>query len=446
MSYSEHQTRHKRELQELYSEYKTQPVLFIGSGFSRRYIDTPNWKDLLIELEAKCPLIENSVEYYLQKSYELSAIAEEFSLKYHEWAWLKENKGALYPSYLYDSKYNQDIFIKYEVKRILESYFSESMDGWTDSQKKEIELLKKVQPHAIVTTNYDNLLEFLFPDYQLIIGEDILKPDTYSIGEIFKIHGSITEPETLVLTDSDYEFFNARTKYLSAKLLLFFIEHPVYFIGYSINDKNILNILSDIKEIMGYDEEYIENLYFVEWDPDISEKTYFSQTKQLSQADISVKHILADSYEWVYDAMENKSVIDNIHPQQLRRFLARTYKLVKSDIPMKKVDVNFKMLTNWEEGEETLEDIYSFIVSEDPSIAVERYKYSITEIARVLGYGHWYPVNQLLTKIKKEKNVAIKDSNNKYHIRIKTQRLYSEDMLELLNKVINNEDYEVNLN
>lgn len=245
---------------------QTQPVIFVGSGFSQRYINTPNWIELLKELERRCPLITQSVDYYIQKEVELPEIAEYYSQTYHEWAWTQENKGTLYPEYLYDANYKKDIFIKYEVKKILEDLYENNKGNWSEDQKKEIEALKKIQPHAIVTTNYDSFLEVLFPEYQTIIGQDILKTDTLSIGEIFKIHGSIDSPESIVLTKEDYDIFERKMKYLSAKLLLFFIEHPIIFVGYSVQDSNIMAILNDIQEIISYEKRVIPNLYFLEWD------------------------------------------------------------------------------------------------------------------------------------------------------------------------------------
>ena len=61
----------------------------------------------------------------------------------------------------------------------------------------------------------------------------------HEIGEIYKIHGCVTEPETIMITSEDYQMIEEKNKYLAAKLLTIFIEHPIVFIGYSINDEDI---------------------------------------------------------------------------------------------------------------------------------------------------------------------------------------------------------------
>ncbi|MEK8199495.1 SIR2 family protein [Lysinibacillus sp. FSL M8-0134] len=70
------------------------------------------------------------------------------------------------------------------------------------------------------------------------------------IGEIFKIHICVSDNNEIILNEEDYDVIIHKKKYLSAKLLPFFSEHPFLFIGYSANDKNIQSILSDIDELI----------------------------------------------------------------------------------------------------------------------------------------------------------------------------------------------------
>lgn len=48
------------EMKQVLRERKMQPVFFIGSGLSRRYLDSPNWENLLMKIaeEVECK-IEN---------------------------------------------------------------------------------------------------------------------------------------------------------------------------------------------------------------------------------------------------------------------------------------------------------------------------------------------------------------------------------------------------
>ncbi|WP_052487849.1 SIR2 family protein [Gordoniibacillus kamchatkensis] len=236
------------DIKDCLNEMGTQPILFVGSGLSQRFFNGPSWIGLLEELQRRCPLIKNEVGFYLQDGFRLEDIGTEYTNSYREWAWANKQQ---FPSELFDSRVPKSSYIKYQIKKLFEEITPGSVDEIENVEyQKEIRLLRNIQPHAIITTNYDTLLEKIFPDYQPVIGQQVLKPDTMAIGEIFKIHGCITDYRELVFNNEDYEVFINKKKYLSAKLLTFFAEHPLLFIGYSGNDKNILSILSDIDEII----------------------------------------------------------------------------------------------------------------------------------------------------------------------------------------------------
>jgi len=99
--------------------------------------------------------------------------------------------------------------------------------------------LQLIRPHALITTNYDQFLEVGFPEYQPVIGQSIIQGTQTLTGEIFKVHGCVSDYPSLVFTHEDYEEFARKKKYLSAKLLTYFSEHPLLFVGYSVSDHNI---------------------------------------------------------------------------------------------------------------------------------------------------------------------------------------------------------------
>ena len=123
-----------------------------------------------------------------------------------------------------------DAYIKFAIAEHLRTLVPASLTQSTTSVlANEIASIRNIRPHAIITTNYDQFLEKIFPEYQPIVGQQIIQGANLSIGEIFKIHGCVSEPNSLVFTESDYAQFIKRKKYLSAKLLTFFTEHPLLF-------------------------------------------------------------------------------------------------------------------------------------------------------------------------------------------------------------------------
>lgn len=68
------------------------------------------------------------------------------------------------------------------------------------------------------------------------------------------------------MTAEDYESFHAKNPYLAAKLLTVFVEHPIIFIGNSISDSNVIEIIESIVKCLDSTNigKLIERLIFVE--------------------------------------------------------------------------------------------------------------------------------------------------------------------------------------
>lgn len=102
-------------------------------------------------------------------------------------------------------------FLKYFVAQYLDKNMPKNLENISSKDlESEVELLKRIHPHSVITTNYDNLCELIFPDYTRIVGQKIIRAPGVSIGEIFKMHGCISDYKEIVITTSDYEKWNSR--------------------------------------------------------------------------------------------------------------------------------------------------------------------------------------------------------------------------------------------
>lgn len=448
--YSEYQERIKCDMINCIEAMECLPILFVGSGLSKRYFDAPNWKELLSIMAENNP-ISKPFAFYKQNFTDNSRIGSELAKEYNTWAW---NERKAFSDDLYLDENNLDIFLKSKIVEYLVSHTPDSIEKIDKKFHKEIQLLRNITPHAIITTNYDTFLETLFPDYSCIIGQEILKTQYQSIGEIFKIHGCCSNPRSLVLTDEDYKEFIKKKKYLTAKLLTYFLEHPIIILGYSISDKNIQSILSDIDEILATKEELVSNIYIVEWLETIdSSKNYSSESLiQLENGNsLRVKKIVTSDLDWIFDTLSIQSPIEKVNPKLLRALLSRTYELIRRDVPKRTVEINYDELKSALENKNEIAKIYGITTLVNPKAINIEFPYSLTEVGQALGYPGWHDANKLLEQIKQKTGQCIKDSDNRYHIGIPgtsgqiIARKYSQELINLLRKVADDQDYDLNL-
>lgn len=447
MDYKKYKEDVSDDIRSCLEEMGCQPILFIGSGFTKRYAGGLSWEELLKYLAEQCPEINRKFAYYKQKYPDLVDIGTVFAEKYNNWAWGDGEK--FFPPELYEDGNTPEIYFKHTVAK----FFKELIDGNKVLKGGEVDLLKGIHPHSIITTNYDQLLETIFPDYAPIVGQKILYANHASIGEIFKIHGCVSEAESVVITRDDYNSFVKKKKYLSAKLLAFFAEHPLVFIGYSAEDVNIRAILSDIDEILSEDGNLIPNIYILEWSDKEIDAAYPRRERLIPVSDnksIRIKSIVANDFSWVYEAFGASKALQNVNPKLLRSLLARTYDLVRSDIPRNSVQVDYAVLANVSESDGELAKLYGIANASDGLDFNANFPYTLTAIGKALGYKGWQDANKLLEIVKNNTGTDIKASDNKYHCAIMNGKevqshRYSSILKTLLERVKDGSEYTLDL-
>lgn len=313
------------------------PFLFVGSGISKRYLNSEKWDELLkffcTELNGNefqynvyaSQLDEN--DYYGQQPAIASLLEKDY------------NHAVLTsPKYeIFRNKYRNELQNKVSALKIA---VSNHLSKYTlPKESIEIELLKKLSIRSIsgvITTNYDTMLDELFPKFTTYIGqEELIFANITGIGEIYKIHGSLTDPKSLVLTSKDYELFEEKSSYLIAKLLTIFLESPIIFIGYSLNDRNIRNIFQTISNCLSQKKLDIlrDRLIFVDYS---NNENISDLTIQCTNGNnIKMSCIATDSFSTLYEAI--LSVPSQYNPAILSTLRRDIYELASSSKPSRNI-------------------------------------------------------------------------------------------------------------
>lgn len=245
------------------TQFNSAPVLFVGSGLSRRYLGLPDWNGLLAHLAVYAP---KELDYYLSSAGgDPGRTASFLAPALHEYLWDPAHKSVR------DQCATALVGPQSAIKILTAKFIAETAtpSRRTALEKDEIALLTKAVVDVAITTNYDGLLAEVLPDYQAFVGQDeLVFADPAGVGEIYHVHGSTSDPNSIVLTAEDFDDYNARNPYLIAKLLTLFAEHPVVFLGYSLSDPNIIETLTKLAACLTRENlhKLQDRLIVVEWE------------------------------------------------------------------------------------------------------------------------------------------------------------------------------------
>lgn len=326
------------KLDELISSFNTTPFLFLGSGITRRYYNLPDWKNLLIHFAN-----EVKKDDFAFSSYENRANG------------LEQPKG-LYPLIAeliqrdYDAKWFNDENIRHidqetaeKIKNGLSpfkaelAHFIKINSILNRNYDDEISLLRKLSERnlsGVITTNYDLFIEQIFNNFKTYIGQrQLIFSSILGIAEIYKIHGSVDNPESIVINEKDYIEFDNNCPYLAAKLMTIFMEYPIIFVGYSLSDQNIKNIMAAMVSCL--DESQVKQLgerfIFVEYSSEADDITITPHSILLGKNTLTIQKIVLKDFKVLYKALAKKQA--KIPVKILRRFKDDIYQFVVENKP-----------------------------------------------------------------------------------------------------------------
>lgn len=325
---------------EVVNKFNTTPFLFVGSGLTRRYLGLPSWSELLQHFANIISDDQFAFQRYMSlynSNFEQigSAIEKDFNEKWFSTPEIRTESADV----LSLVKNNVSPF-KAEV-----AYYIKSVSNLNPAYAEEVSLLTKLTEKNIsgfITTNYDTFLEDITTGYRTYNSqEDLIFSPIQEMAEIFKIHGSITTPESIVITSEDYKAFDDRCSYLAAKLLTIFMEYPIIFIGYSLNDNNIQKILSSIVGCLSKRniDKLQDRFIFVKHNASITDDIKIGTHSQLINGqNLYMTQLETDNFKLVFEALQGKR---SGLPLRVLRFLKEQfYNYTVTNTPSKHIYVN----------------------------------------------------------------------------------------------------------
>lgn len=351
------------------------PIVFIGSGLSKRYLkDFPNWNDLLNEYWDR---INDSKNFYtfmrsIKNSDEIrdkSEAEKDFYTNTKTASYIQEKFDNLFfeEKILVDgldiktayknsiSPFKFDIANRFKTYEIKEEFHEELI-----SYKKFISKAK-----VIVTTNYDpfieNLLEEISAKPSIFVGQKGFFDPTNDWGELFKIHGDVTDPKSIIITDEDYIKYDSNSILISAKILVNMIDSPIVFLGYSLSDRNVRKLLSDFASQLPSEDvrKTTNRIVIVSYEP--NESNLSEEMMRDQELDIGYLLVKTNNYKDFYNKIS--TINEGLSPHEVLRYQKAIKNIVLSAGSQGRLDAVLISPNQMENLEEQIKDGKNIVVA-----------------------------------------------------------------------------------
>lgn len=313
------------------------PILFIGSGMSKRYLfKYPSWNELL----------ENSFFKFEPDMFQYQKYIDSCKRK-----GMTEFETNVYMGSLIEEEFNKAFFdrkisinvgnkknpswVKRGIspyKMYLADFFKKQKINRNPILLDELDKLKKLRNKisAVITTNYDTFLEehVFSNDFKVFVRQhELFSADSYDIAEIYKIHGSATDAESIIITQSDYVQFKESRKLIIAKMLTLFAEAPIIFMGYSFTDDDVREIIEEFLSCLSKEQlaDIRKHFVFISYKKNENNLIEIGRTITTKNGvEIPFVEIQTDNYAFIYDKLGK--ITPGISPIRVRE----TRKVVKT--------------------------------------------------------------------------------------------------------------------
>lgn len=206
-----------------------------------------------------------------------------------------------------NNSYTDDLYLLADLEKKYynqENFYNDIHDKiaiFNNCNSEHINSIVKLNLNQIWTTNFDEIIEntiYKIHNFHPTIikdSNDILIKDINSKYIVYKVNGSITDKNSMVLTKSDFYNYFKRQRVLFEILKRQLVINSFLFIGYSFKDDLILNALREIKEV--FPTQGKTHYRFVLKSDNIDKQEYLKYEAQYYEDNYNIKTIYIDNFE-----------------------------------------------------------------------------------------------------------------------------------------------------
>jgi NAD-dependent SIR2 family protein deacetylase len=101
----------------------------------------------------------------------------------------------------------------------------------------------------VITTNYDTLIEDAFKQAEKRCGTVVRENDLTRMRDVnvVKVHGCVTDVDNIVIAEEDYYRWLTSDSEMKTLVRLWFFQHHIIFVGFSLSDPNFRQLYYDLR-------------------------------------------------------------------------------------------------------------------------------------------------------------------------------------------------------
>lgn len=148
-----------------------------------------------------------------------------------------------------------------EGKHRLHEYLHARLASRTAKPTEAHDVLPSLGLDLLWTSNYDDLIERAYRRPQvphaldvMVSGDDLSRDADRGEAVLFKLHGTLSDPASIVITRQDYARYRARNEAIYVALLNDLLRRRFLFLGFSFTDPNVLAVLDHAARLDVVDE------------------------------------------------------------------------------------------------------------------------------------------------------------------------------------------------
>lgn len=222
---------------------KDKLVVFVGAGVSCNVPGMPSWNDLIVKMA-------DAIVYSKCKECR------------HEWKCDNKEKCLTKNDFSADDYLKIPQYVYNQDKDTYNMIIRENISDHRVSDAPMSKAIFELKPSHIITTNYDTLIESSESEYchqygVIIYDTDLLNAEKKKY--IIKMHGDVSDLDTIVLKEQDYLNFSQTHVLIELFVKALLTDHTFLFLGYSLNDYNVKLILNWINYIRAQNEKALSH-------------------------------------------------------------------------------------------------------------------------------------------------------------------------------------------